>query len=51
MKLWELGLAALLYLNVARRFAPVDPGLALAWAAYAVANAGFIWSATRLLTR
>lgn len=46
---WELLLAGLLYANVARRyFDHGDPGLALAWGAYALANVGFIWSSLRL---
>lgn len=44
---WELALASLLYFNVSWRYlANNDPGMALAFAAYAVANAGFIWAAT-----
>lgn len=36
---WELGLAALLYANIARRYMGVeDYGHALAWGAYALAN-------------
>lgn len=43
---WELIFAALLYANVARRYGiDGDPGMCLAWAAYAAANLGFIWSA------
>lgn len=43
---WELGLASGLYLLVAFRYAAdSQPGMALAFAAYAVANAGFIWAA------
>lgn len=46
---WELLIAGLLYANVARRYLDHgDPGLALAWGAYALANVGFIWSAVRL---
>jgi len=45
---WELLLAGLLYLSVAVRYGKAgDPGMALAWAAYAVANVGFIWAAVR----
>lgn len=51
MKLWELALAALLYLSVARRyFLADDPGMTLAFVAYAVANVGFIWAAARYST-
>lgn len=45
---WELLIAGLLYANVARRYLDHgDPGLALAWGAYALANIGFIWSSVR----
>jgi hypothetical protein len=43
---YELGIASLLYLVVAGRyFQHGDPGMALAFAAYALANVGFIWAA------
>ena len=43
MKLWELALASLLYLSVAWRAGHGgDWGYALAFAAYAIANVGFI---------
>lgn len=46
MTLWELLIAAGLYLSVAVRYYMADnPGMALAWGSYAVANAGFIWAA------
>jgi hypothetical protein len=49
---WELIIAAGLYLSVAVRYGKAgDPGMALAWAAYAVANIGFIWAAVRPLAR
>jgi hypothetical protein len=45
---WELLIAAGLYLSVAVRYGKAgDPGMAVAWAAYAVANIGFIWAAVR----
>ncbi len=45
---WELVIAAALYFNIGHRyFMADDPGLALAWSAYAVANLGFLWSAMR----
>jgi hypothetical protein len=49
MTLWELGITILLYLNVARRVYSVDPGAAVAWTAYAVANVGWIISASRIV--
>ncbi len=46
---WELLIAAGLYLSVALRYYGADnPGMALAWGAYAVANVGFIWAAIKL---
>ena len=46
MKLWELAIAALLYLSVAGRYLNIgDYGMALAFAAYALANVGFIIAA------
>jgi len=43
---WELGLAGLLYVSVAARYGMAgNPGMALAFAAYAVANVGFIIAA------
>lgn len=43
---WELLLAAGLYALVAVRYTLHDnPGMAVAFAAYAVANVGFIWAA------
>jgi hypothetical protein len=49
---WELIIAAGLYLSVAVRYVKAgDPGMALAWAAYAVANIGFIWAAVRSVAR
>lgn len=43
---WELALAGVLYLSVAYRYLQHnDPGMALAFLAYAIANVGFIWSA------
>ena len=43
---WELVLAAALYLLVAGRYLAADnPGMALAFFAYALANVGFIWAA------
>ena len=46
MRPWELGAASLLYLSVAYRYLGADnPGMALAFFAYALANIGFIWSA------
>lgn len=45
---WELAVAAVLYLNVARRyFATDDLGMALAFFSYALANVGFIWAALK----
>ena len=45
---YELILAGLLYLSVALRYWNAgDPGHALAWFAYSVANAGFVWAAMR----
>lgn len=45
---WELGLASGLYLMVAFRYlADSQPGMALAFVSYALANAGFIWAAVR----
>jgi hypothetical protein len=46
MKAWELAVAALLYLNIARRYGIVGNwGMCLAWASYALANVGFIIAA------
>lgn len=47
---WELAIAALLYLNVARRYATQlgDYGMAAAFFFYAAANVGFIVSAMRM---
>ena len=43
---WELALAGLLYLSVSVRwYLAGDPGMALAWGAYALANVGFVISA------
>ena len=43
---WELAVAAILYLIVGARYYLADnPGMALAFAAYAVANVGFIIAA------
>jgi hypothetical protein len=43
---WLLGVAALLYTGVAIDYAlKGSPGNALAWAAYALANVGFIIAA------
>jgi len=43
---WELLIASGLYLSVAIRYMNAnDPGMALAFFAYAVANVGFIWAA------
>jgi len=43
---WELLIAAGVYLSVALRYFNADnPGMALAWASYAIANVGFIWAA------
>ncbi len=45
---WELLLAAGLYASVSVRYALTDnPGMSLAWGAYAVANLGFIWAAAK----
>lgn len=45
---WELGVASLLYLSVAYRYlCGGNPGMAFAFAAYALANVGFIWAAVR----
>lgn len=49
---WELIIAAMLYFNIGRRyFFADDPGMALAWSAYAVANLGFLWSAMRAVPK
>lgn len=46
MRPWELGIAGVLYLIVAIRYGFAgNPGMALAFAAYALANVGFIWAA------
>lgn len=43
-----LGAVALAYLGVAVGYARAgNHGMALAWAAYAVANVGFIWAEQR----
>jgi len=43
---WELLIASGLYLSVAIRYLRHDdPGMALAFFAYALANVGFIWTA------
>lgn len=43
---WELALAGVLYLSVGARYLSHDnPGMALVFAAYALANVGFIWAA------
>lgn len=41
---WELGVASLLYVSVAWRYGGAgDTGMCIAFAAYAVANIGFMW--------
>ena len=46
---WELGVAAILYLSVARRYGLADdPGMAAAFVFYACANFGFMYSAANL---
>ena len=43
---WELLIASVLYVSVSWRYVDNgDPGLALAFLAYALANIGFIWAA------
>lgn len=43
---WELAVASLLYIMVSWRYlGNGDPGMALAFFAYALANIGFIWAA------
>ena len=45
---WELLIATGVYISVALRYGQSDnPGMALVFAAYALANAGFIWAAIR----
>jgi hypothetical protein len=44
---WELAIAGLLYLSAAYRLMPENPGMALTFAAYALANVGLMWAAKR----
>jgi hypothetical protein len=42
---WELGVASLLYVSVAYRYGAADNyGMAVVFAAYAVANVGFMFA-------
>lgn len=45
---WELAIVSALYLRVAWRYHEMgDPGMVIAFVAYAAANAGFILSITQ----
>ena len=45
---WELAVVSALYLRFAwRAYGADDPGYALAFVAYALANVGFIWKLLR----
>jgi hypothetical protein len=47
---WELAIAGLLYLNVARRyFAHDDVGMAITMTAYSIANIGLMWPSIKAL--
>lgn len=46
MNFWELAVVGVIYIKVAAKYYLIqkDPGMALSFFAYALANVGFIWS-------